>query len=394
MDTGKKTAFQFIILFGVVSLFGDMTYEGARSITGPYLALLGASAAVVGLVAGFGEFMGYALRLASGYLADRTERYWLITIIGYALLLSIPLLAFVGYWELAALLVILERMGKAIRTPSRDTMLSHATKQLGRGWGFGIHEALDQVGAIIGPLTLAAVFLLKGGYPEAFTILWVPAFLTLVILMVARFAFPSPEKFEASERTTGRSIKGKGRLSKVFWFYVLFTFLSVMGFAHFQLISYHLKVQSVLPDVEIPIFYAIAMGVDALVALGIGKTYDKIGLISLATVPLLSLPIPFLAFSHSYALAIIGVILWGAVMGIQETIMRAAVADLTPAARRGVAYGIFNTAYGASWFLGSTFMGLLYEIGTGYLILFVVMATFISVPILFLVNKQALSAKL
>jgi len=376
----------FIILLGIVSLFGDVTYEGARSVTGPYLATLGASASVVGLVAGIGEFVGYALRLASGYLVDRTKAYWLLTFIGYGLLLSIPLLAFAGYWQLAAVLIILERMGKAIRSPARDTMLSYATKEVGRGWGFAVHEALDQIGAVIGPVVFSLVFLFHGGYREGFTLLWIPALLTLVVLAIARKKVPSPQKLEASGETSKPNIQGK--LPRVFWFYTVFTLFSVAGFANFQLISYHLKVQAIVPDVQIPIIYAIAMGVDALAALLAGKTYDRIGLISLLAVPLLTLPIPFLAFSHSYSLVLMGIILWGVVMGIQETIMRAAIADITPVERRGFAYGIFNTAYGAGWFLGAALMGLLYELSINYLILFAVIMELISIP-LFLSIKRA-----
>jgi len=386
-NTQKKLAFQFIILLGIVSLFGDITYEGARSIIGPYLAVLGARASIVGLVVGLGEFIGYALRLISGYLADRTERYWLMTIIGYGFILSVPLLAFAGYWQFAATLIISERMGKAIRTPARDAILSHATKHVGRGWGFGIHEALDQVGAISGPLLFSAVFLLKGGYREGFTILWIPALLTLAILTIARTKVPSPKKLEAPVGTSGQNIKGKYILPRIFWFYTLFTILSVAGFANFQLISYHFKVQSVVSDIQIPIFYAIAMGVDMLVALIIGKTYDKIGLISLMTIPLLTLPIPLFAFSYSYNLAVISVILCGAVMGIHETIMRASIADLAPIEHRGFAYGIFNTAYGASWLCGSTLMGVLYELSINYLILFVIGMEILSVLVFFLLKK-------
>lgn len=375
----------FIILLGIVSLFGDVTYEGARSITGPYLATLGASASVVGLVAGIGEFVGYALRLASGYLVDRTKAYWLLTFIGYGLLLSIPLLAFAGYWQLAAVLIILERMGKAIRSPARDTMLSYATKEVGRGWGFAVHEALDQVGAAIGPIAFSLVLLFHGGYREGFTLLWIPALLTLAVLAIARKKVPSPQKLEAPGETSKQNDKGK--LPRVFWFYTVFTLLSVAGFANFQLISYHLKVQAIVPDAQIPIIYAIAMGVDALAALLVGKTYDRIGLISLLAVPLLTLPIPFLAFSHSYSLVLIGMVLWGVVMGIQETIMRAAIADLTPVERRGFAYGIFNTAYGAGWFLGGALMGLLYELSINYIILFVVIMELISIPLFFVVRR-------
>jgi MFS family permease len=377
----------FIILLGIVSLFGDITYQGARSVTGPYLATLGASYSVVGLVAGIGEFTGYALRMASGYLVDRTKAYWILTFIGYGLLLSIPLLAFAGYWQLAAVLIILERMGKAIRSPARDTMLSYAAKGVGRGWGFAVHEALDQVGAVIGPVVFSLVLLFYGGYREGFTLLWIPALLTLAVLALARKKVPSPQKLEIPEETSGQDIKGK--LPRVFWFYTIFALFSVAGFANFQLISYHLKVQAIIPDAQIPIMYAIAMGVDAVAALVVGKTYDRIGLISLLAVPLLTLPIPFLAFSHNYSLVLIGMALWGVVMGIQETIMRAAIADLTPVGRRGFAYGIFHTIYGASWFLGSYVMGLLCELSINYLILFAVVMELISIPLFFLVRRAA-----
>ncbi|UCD70561.1 MAG: MFS transporter [Syntrophobacterales bacterium] len=390
MQSGNKNnrclALQFIILLGLVSLFGDITYEGARSVTGPFLSTLGAGAAVVGLVAGLGEFLGYVLRLISGYMADRTGRYWVFVFIGYGLILSIPLLALSDYWEVAAVLIVLERLGKAIRTPARDTILSYSTKEVGRGWGFGIHEALDQIGAFIGPLIFSAVFFLRGGYRTGFTILWLPALLTLVILAMARQKLPSPEVIERPSKTSPPGEGGK--LPKSFWLYTLFAFLSVAGFANFQVISYHFKFRSVVPDVQIPLFYAMAMGVDALVALAIGKTYDKIGLFSLIALPLLSVPIPFLGFSGSYGLAVAGVVFWGAVMGIQETIMRAAIADLTPMERRGFAYGVFNTAYGASWFLGSLLIGILYEISIGYVILFAVAMQVLAVPALFLLGRS------
>ncbi len=375
----------FIILLGIVSLFGDITYEGVRSVAGPYLYTLGASASVVSLVAGIGGFVGYALRLASGYLVDRTKAYWFLTFIGYGLLLSIPLLAFTGYWQLAAVLIIVERMGKAIRTPARDTMLSYAAKGVGRGWGFAVHEALDQIGAIVGPLAFTLILLYQGTYREGFTLLWIPASLTLAVLTLARKKVPSPQRLEARGETSEQNNTGK--LPRVFWLYTIFTLVSVAGFANFQLISYHLKVQAIVPDAKIPIIYAIAMGVDALAALVVGKTYDRIGLISLLAVPLLTLPIPLLTFSHSYSLVLVGMALWGVVMGVQETIMRAAIADLTPIERRGFAYGIFNTAYGAGWLLGGALMGLLYEHSISYLILFSVVMELISIPLLFAVRR-------
>jgi MFS family permease len=382
----KKRAFAMhvIILLGVVSLLGDIIYEGARSVTGPYLALLGASAAIVGFISGLGEFIGYALRLVSGYLADKTERYWLMTFIGYGLLISIPLLAFAGRWEIAAILLISERMGKAIRSPSRDAILSHATKQVGRGWGFAIHEAMDQIGAIIGPLLFTLVFLLNGSYENGFALLLIPVVFMIAILFLAKRKVPSPAKLESED--VGKS-NGEKRLPRIFWIYTAFIILAVAGFANFQLISYHLKTSSIVSDAELPLFYALAMGVDGLVALIIGKFYDKAGMRSLTLIPLLTIPIPFLAFTTSYSLVLLGVVLWGAVMGIHETIMRAAIADMSPVQRRGLAYGIFNTAYGASWLLGGTVMGLLYEISISWIALFAVIAQLVSLPLLYLMRK-------
>jgi MFS family permease len=276
-NSRQRVALHFIVLMGIVSLFGDITYEGARSVTGPYLAILGASGGIVGLVGGIGEFIGYALRLASGYVTDKAKVYWPITIIGYSLIISIPLLAFAHFWQVAAALIILERMGKGIRSPARDAILSHATKQVGRGLGFGIHEALDQIGAVIGPLIFSTVFFLHQGYRLAFNILWVPALLCVATLLAARKRVPSPEKLEI-DLSPSHTKRPKERWpSEIFWHYGLFIFLSVAGFASFQIIAYHFKVQGVVPDHLIPIFYAIAMGVDALMALFIQphKTPDS-----------------------------------------------------------------------------------------------------------------------
>jgi MFS family permease len=384
----KKTAFQCIIFLGVVSLFGDITYEGARGITGPYLALLGASAAVVGLVSGVGEFLGYALRLVSGYMADKHKAYWTMTIIGYALIFAIPLLGFANCWQVAAVLIILERVGKAIRSPARDTILSHATKHVGRGWGFGLHEAMDQIGAIIGALIFSSVLFFKDTYRTGFTILWIPAVLTLVFVIIAKMKYPSTEEFEAPQKSEVQSVTSRGRLPRAFWFYTFFIFLAVGGFANFQLISYHFKAQSIISDYQIPLFYAIAMAVDAVVALIIGKTYDKIGLKSLLAIPLLTLPIPFFAFSHSYKFAVISVMLWGAVMGIHETIMRAAIADLVSIEQRGLAYGIFNTVYGASWFFGGVIIGLLYGLSPVFIMIFVALIEATSIGMFMLAKDR------
>lgn len=385
ISSQKTGALRFIVLMGVVSLFGDIVYEGARGVTGPYLALLGASASVVGLVGGLGEFIGYALRLFSGFMADRTKAYWLFTFIGYGLLVSIPLLSFAQSWQIAALLILLERAGKAFRSPARDTILSYATKEVGRGFGFGLHEALDQIGAIVGPLIFSAILFAGGNYRLGFSVLWIPAMMVPIVLCIARNRLPHPEKLEIAHESGS---KNNTLFSKTFVLYSLFTFFAVAGFANFPLIAYHLKMKTIVGDAQIPALFALAMGVDALTALIIGKTYDRMGLKILIIVPLLSFFIPLLAFSDMLVGVIIGTILWGIVLGIHETIMRAAVADLTDINRRGSAYGIFNTLYGLSWLLGGTLMGMLYEHSVYTLMLLAALFEVVSIPLFLMLAKS------
>lgn len=383
-EIAKGTALKFVILLGVVSLFADMTYEGARSITGPYLAILGASATVVGVVAGFGELIGYALRLVSGYISDRTGKYWTVTLFGYFVnLLAVPLLALAGSWEAAAVLMVAERMGKAIRNPARDAMLSHATQRIGRGWGFGLHEAMDQIGAILGPLIVAAVLYLKGGYRTSFAILLVPALLALVVLIVAWALYPRPRDLEAASA----ELKTKG-FSRIFWLYLAAVSLIAAGYVDFPLIAYHFEKLSVVPNVWIPVFYAVAMGVDALSALFFGHLFDRVGLSILIIVSLVSFLFAPLVFLGGFYLALFGMALWGVGMGAQESIMRAAIAGMVPMNRRGTAYGIFNAGFGLFWFLGSALMGVLYDVSVPSLIVFSMVMQLASIPFFVVIRKM------
>jgi len=352
-----RHALRFILLVGAVSLFADMTYEGARSITGPYLAMLGASATAVGFVAGFGELIGYAVRLASGYLSDRTGRYWAVTIFGYCVnLLAVPLLALAGSWEAAAVLIVLERMGRAFRTPARDAMLSHAAGHTGLGWGFGLHEALDQTGAVLGPLALGAVLYFGGGYRAGFAVLLIPALLALAVLLAARLLYPRPRDFELS----GPALEGRG-LPASFWAYLAAVALIAAGYADFPLIAYHFGKAEVIAPAWIPVLYAVAMATDAIAALALGRMFDRIGVATMIVATLGSLLAAPLAFLGGATAAIAGMALWGVGMGAQESIMRAAIAQLAPGERRGTAYGVFNALYGVAWFAGSVLLGALYD---------------------------------
>lgn len=384
-DLNKAAAWKFIILVGVVSLFSDMTYEGARSISGPFLGTLKASALVVGVVAGLGEFLGYALRLGSGYLADRLGRYWLITFIGYALnLLAVPLLALAGSWEIAAALLLLERIGKAIRTPARDAMLSHAAGAVGRGWGFGFHEAMDQIGAVIGPLIVAAVLYFQGSYREGFAVLLLPAILALVVITVAARLYPHPRHLEVNApalKTTG--------FTRPYWLYVAAVGLLGAGYADFPLIAFHFGKTAVLPPDWIPLFYAFAMGVDAVAALVLGRLFDRLGMPVIVVTAVTSALFAPLVFLGGFKLALLGMVLWGIGMGSLESIIKAALAEMVPRHRRATGFGLFNAGFGLFWFLGSALMGFLYDFSLGALVAFSVTAQLLAIPFFLAVSRPA-----
>ncbi len=361
------TATKFVLLLGIISLFSDMTYEAARSINGSFLQILGTSGTTVGLVAGIGELIGYGLRFFSGYIADKTKKYWTIVIIGYSLnLLSVPLLAFAGYWQLAVLLMIAERVGKALRSPARDALLSFGTQKMGRGWGYGLHEAMDQIGATLGPLMVSAVLFYKNqNYSMAYGILSIPALLAIVTLLISRYLYPHPENLEVKIK----SIDAKG-FSKSFWVYLLVVLFVAAGYVDFPLIAYHFKQKSLMSDSSIPIFYAVAMGVDALAALIFGKLFDHFGAKTILLALLLSLLFVPLVFLGDFYLALLGMVLWGIGMGAQESILKAEVANLIPQNKRGLAFGTYNAAYGLFWFAGSALMGYLYDFSLNALIFF------------------------
>jgi len=370
-------ALNFVILLGVVSLFADMTYEGARSAVGPFLGLLGASGFAIGVVSGGGELVGYALRLWSGRLADRTRRYWAITFAGYALnLFAVPLLAFARNWQAAAALVVLERTGKALRTPARDAMLSYATKSTGRGWGFGLHEALDQIGATVGPLVLTVVIAQSADYRRGFLALLVPALAALATLAAAWRLYPRPEDLEVQ----GADLAGSTGFPKAYWVYVCGSALVAAGYADYPLLAYHFGQASTIALTWIPALYALAMGVDALAAVVWGRFFDRFGLGVLLVATALSAAFAPLGFGTRTDLAVVGTILWGVGMGAQESIMRAAIANMTPPGRRATAYGVFNLAYGVAWFGGSALMGALYAHSIGGLVAFSVVAQLLALP--------------
>jgi MFS family permease len=381
-------AFTFVLTMGIVNLFADTTYEGGASINGPFLASLGASAAIVSITAGAGEFLGYALRSVSGYIGDKTGKYWVITFIGYAInLLAVPAMALAASWEVAAAFVLAERIGRAIRKPTVEAMLSYTTGELGKGWVYAVNTALDETGATIGPLLIALVLLLRGSYQAAYALLLIPALLALASLLVARIGFPLPSRLEH-----GRTAAASG-FTRSYWLYTCAGACFAAGLMSFELISYHLSATKTVSGHWIPVFLAISTAFGVVASLILGKLYDRLGLpIVLIAVLLSSLFSPFV-FLGSFFPALIGMLLWGVGYATQDTLLKALIAGVLPEGRRNLAFGLFYAGYGVGWLVGSVATGLLYEQSRLALVAFAIVAQLASLPVFVIAQRLERSAE-
>ncbi|SCZ78588.1 MFS transporter [Acidaminobacter hydrogenoformans] len=406
MDKLKRTspAMKVILLFGIISLLGDLVYEGARSANSQYFTLIGVSAAQIGLVFGLGEFLGYMLRLFAGIFSDKTGRHWAFMFAGYGMLLSVPLLGLTQNWNAIVVLVLMERIGKALRNPAKDTVLSGVASgagarknaSVGIGLAFGIQEALDQLGAFGGPLIFTMVFFLVGDSPApndyqlGYRLLAIPFVLLLLFLSFARREVERAQLLPEPSQT--RQPNGQP-LQPVFWVYTAFTFFATIGLVNFSVVGYHLKSQGLFADGHITLLYAAAMAVDALTALISGREYDRLkrrrgaksgGLMLLGVIPIATLALPWLTLSHVHWQIILGMLIFGGILGLHETIMRSAIADMTPYNKRGTGYGIFNAGYGLALLGGAALMGWFYDLGrTDWIVTLAITAELVAMVVFF-----------
>lgn len=385
MGKALPPALAFIILMGIVSLFSDMTHEGAASILGAFLVLTGASATVIGFISGLGELAGYSLRIVFGYLADKTQRYWTLTIVGYIIdCVAIPLLALIpeNGWIFACGLIVMQRIGKAIKKPAKNTLMSFAAVQFGPGKTFGLLEMLDQIGAFLGPVLVFLVLLLQrssdtfSAYTLCFAILGIPAVITIVLLFSARHTFPEPEKFEPEP-----SGSKKFRLTRPYLLYIVGISFFAFGFVDYTLVTMHVYTGGFLTADLLPLLYAGAMLIDAVAALVFGWLYDKHGIkILIVSTLMSSLFAVFIFLGTSLPLIVLGVLLWGIGMGAQESILKAVVTTIVPKHIRSTGFGVFETSFGIFWFFGSWLMGFLYDIDPVWLVVVSVGAQLAAVP--------------
>ena len=389
-------AMTFIILFGIVSLFSDMTHEGASSIRGAYLALLGASAGTIGFISGLGELIGYSMRYVFGKITDRTKKYWPMVIFGYILdILAVPALALVGEkgWIAAAILLVIQRMGKAIKKPAKDTIMSFAASQEGVGKSFGIQEMLDQIGAFLGPVFLYLVMLFKTDgttfeiYRTAFAFLAIPGFITILLLFLTKREFPNPEAFEPETKKEEAFV-----MKKSFIYYIVGISFFAFGFMDYALVIMHISKNltglggsyetfRLISEETLPLLYAGAMLVDAVAALIFGHIYDKKGVRALVISTIISAPFSLFIFGFKSEAAILfGLVLWGIGMGAQESILKAAVTSMVPKKNRATGYGIFECSFGIFWFLGSWVLGVIYSKSLPLMIGLSIFAQVLAIP--------------
>ncbi|NLI73378.1 MAG: MFS transporter [Euryarchaeota archaeon] len=379
-----STTVFFIILLGLIGFMADLATDGSKSVTSTYLGLLGASAVTVGFIAGLGELLAHSLRAIFGKLTDLIGNYWIPLLIGYTInLIAVPALALAGNWMEAIWLIILERLGRAVRSPARDAMISHAGAITGRGWAYGVQEALSSIGSMLGPIVIVIVLLLGGNYQLGFEIMILPALVAILLLAYTRRVIPDPKKIEDISDTNQNTI-----LDRTFWFYVLAATLIAAGYADFPVIALHVENFSNVFSEWIPIMFAIVMASNGLAALILGRLYDRVGLLPLIfTSAIIPVFVPMTFFGEAN-IVMIGMIIYGIGLGAQESIMRAIVADITPASKRGTAFGIYNAAFGISWFLGSMAMGILYGHSIMIMIILSMSLQLMAIPLMLYVMRN------
>ena len=378
-----SVAFRFVLTMGVVNLFADITYEGGGSINGPFLGSLGATAALISIVAGLGEFLGYSLRAVAGHIADRTGKYWPISFVGYAInLLAVPAMALAGSWQVAALLMLAERTGRAIRKPTIESMLSYTTAKFGRGWVYAVNTALDETGATLGPLLMAAVLFFRGSYHMAYALLLMSSLLALASLTLARIGYPVPAELGEGATATEQEF------TPAFWLYMIGGAFFAAGLMSYELISFHLVSVGLISKSWMPVALAFATGFGIFANLLLGRLFDQAGIFVVLGAVILSALFTPLVFSGSLVPVLLAMPLWGIGYAVQDTLFKALVAGILPDKKRGLAFGLFYAGYGLGWLVGSVAVGLLYQQSHTALVTFAVAAQLCSVPFFILGDRR------
>jgi MFS family permease len=372
-----SSAFAFVLTMGLVNLFADVTYEGGASINGQFLKSLGAGAAVISIIAGLGECLGYALRSIAGHIADRTGRYWLVTFVGYLInLFAVPAMALAGNWWAAGALILAERIGRALRKPTVEAMLSYSTGKHGKGWVYAVNTALDETGATLGPLLMALSIYLGATYRTGYTLLLGTTLLALAALVRARIVFPVPARLEEGGPATAHA---RG-FTRAYWLYMVGGTCFAAGLMSFELVSFHLASNGIVAPHWIPVLLALATIGAIAASLVFGRMYDRVGIAAVIIAVFATSLFSPLVFFGSLGVMILGLLLWGVGYATQDTLMKVLIASVLPEGRRNLAFGLFYLGYGSGWLVGSIATGVLYEHSRAGLVAFAAAAQLASIP--------------
>lgn len=384
--TLARSAFAFVLTMGVVNLFADMTYEGGASINGQYIGSLGAGAAAVSIVAGLGECLGYALRAVAGYLADRSGKYWPITFTGYAVnLLAVPAMALAPGWQAAGALILAERVGRAFRKPTVEAMLSYSTSKHGRGWVYAVNTAMDETGAILGPLLMAFALSRGSDIRTSYGLLLVSSVLALVALTAARMMFPVPSRLEEAGPATATA----SGFTRAYWLYMAAGSCFAAGLMTFEFIAFHLSTAGIVNAHVLPVLLAASTACAVVASLLLGRAFDRVGIAAVVAGVLAAALFSPLVFLGGFRWAVVGLLFWGVGYAVQDTLLKALIASVLPKVRRNFAFGLFYIGYGAGWLVGSVTTGLLYERSRPSVVIFAVAMQLASIPVFVLGSRAS-----
>lgn len=354
----EKPGQRNVYSLGLVSFFTDLSSEMVFGLlplflTGP----LGASRTLLGLIEGVGEMLGYTVRMGSGALSDRMQKRKPLVILGYSLsAASKPFFGAAAGWADVFLVRALDRVGKGVRTAPRDALISESAPEAKVGRAFGIHRSMDQAGAIVGP-AIAFVLFPHIGFQGVFLASLVPGALAVVILMLfvkERLAPSRPKSVSANVL----AVLSQKR------FVALLAIMAVFGIGafNFSFVLVRASDLGVADDTVVLVYLAINVAHTA-VGYPAGVLADRVGKEKM-------LPVAYGVFAastllmlastdsaHAYALALV----YGAYLGIAETVQRAVVPRYVAAEHRGTAYGLYNMVAGFSFLTANLVFGFLLD---------------------------------
>jgi MFS family permease len=345
----------------MVSLFTDLSSQMVYPLIPVFLTLIGASPATLGLIEGVAESTASLFRAFFGRLSDKLKKRKIFIIWGYGLsAISRPFFYFASHWTIVLTIRFSDRIGKAIRTPSRDALISTSIDQSIQGKAFGFHRAMDRIGAIGGPLlAMLILYLLKDTMPELsalktmFLISVIPGLIALVFIKFTKETSIIPKTLDKQKKTA--------MLGKPFILFLLANAFFTLGNSSNAFLI--VKAQEVgIAIFLIPVLWMVYNIICSISSPIFGSISDKIGRKPIIIISFIYYSIIYILFAFADEPWMIWALFaaYGIFYGLSNGIFRAYVADIVEEENRATAYGILNTIIGISLFPASVLMGAIW----------------------------------